>query len=220
MILCYCVENVNEGLALLRLAAAHGDLRSIYNLGLILRDTRSTEASHCLLLAARCGYIPAWQEKLTPTEMRDRFGDLDAPMLSKYLDPPCLNRLLARHYLECDRVKKHQTSHCWNPLCGRWAYKATSISRTQRRRLRGDRETNPTNVEAIVNNNEERYSIRPLLPELPNESIHQNHANSPLGKIRHTVQYQSCQIESGMKVSRMKMCSSCRRGKYVHGAAL
>lgn len=204
MILCYCFENVSEGLALLRLAASHGDLRSIYNLALILRDTRPTESSHCLILAARYGYIPAWQEKLTPTEMRARFGDLDASMLSKYLDPPCLNRLLGRHYLECNRMNKRQTSHCWNPLCGRWAYKATSSSR--RRQLLEE-----TNADA---NNCERFSIKSLLPELPNESVHQNHAVSPLGKMKRTLQYQCYGIESAMKVSRMKMCSSCRRAKY------
>lgn len=205
MILCYCLENVSEGLSLLRLAASHGDLRSMYNLALILRDTRPTESNHCLVLAARYGYVPAWQEKLTPTEMRARFGDLDASSLSKYLDPPCLSRLLGRHYLECNRVKKHQTSHCWNPMCGRWAYKATA-SRSERQRT--EREGND------ASSNDERYSIMPLLPELPNESVHQNHAISPLGKIKRTLQYQCYGVESGMKVSRMKMCSSCRRAKY------
>ena len=24
----------------------------------------------------------------------------------------------------CQRVRNYQTSHCWNHLCGRWAYKA------------------------------------------------------------------------------------------------
>ncbi|KAL7510766.1 hypothetical protein ACHAXN_009802 [Cyclotella atomus] len=204
MILCYCFENVSEGLALLRLAASHGDLRSIYNLALILRDTRPTEATNCLILAARYGYIPAWQEKLTPTEMRVRFGDLDAATLCKYLDPPCLNRLLGRHYLECNRVKRHHTSHCWNPLCGRWAYKATSARESRRRH---------DNATANDNSNE-RYSIRQLLPELPNESVHQDHSISPLGKMKRTLQYQCYGVESSMKVSRMKMCSSCRRAKY------
>ena len=211
MILCYCQENVNEGLALLRLAAGHGDLRSLYNLALILRDTRYFEANHYLLHAAKYGYIPAWQEKLTPPEMRARFGDLDASSLSKYLDPPCLNRLLGRHYLECNRAKKHQTSHCWNPLCGKWAYKATS-SRAERRRLQRE-ETNNTTADT-TSLSEERYSIRQLLPELPNESVHQNHAASPLGKFRRTIQHPCYGAEGLMKVSRMKMCSSCRRAKY------
>ena len=57
--------------------------------------------------------------------MRAQFGDLNANVLSQYLDPPCLNKLLGRHYISgCQRVRKCATSHCWNPLCGRWAYKA------------------------------------------------------------------------------------------------
>lgn len=204
MILCYCYENVSEGLSLLRLAASHGDLRSIYNLALILRDSRPTESKHWLLLAARYGYIPAWQEKLTPTEMRARFGDLDASTLSKYLDPPCLSRLLGRHYLECNRLNRRQTSHCWNPLCGRWAYKATSSSR--RNQLLEESNSHSSS--------HEMYSIKPLLPELPNESVHQNHAVSPLGRMKRTLQHQCFVGDRAMKVSRMKMCSSCRRAKY------
>ncbi|KAL3795016.1 hypothetical protein HJC23_006337 [Cyclotella cryptica] len=218
MILCYCLENVNEGLSLLRLAASHGDLRSTYSLAIILRDSRPSESNHCLSLAARCGYIPAWQEKLTPTEMRARFGDLDASKLSRYLDPPCLNRLLGRHYLECERVMKHQTSHCWNPLCGRWAYKATSSSRAERHRgltREGDnRDSSSSGIHSSSSN--KSFSIVSLLPLPANESIYQNHAMSPLGKIRKALQYQCHAVEGGMKVSRMKMCSSCRRGKTSH----
>lgn len=216
MILCYCHENVSEGLTLLRHAAMHGDLRSIYNLALILRDTRPTEANHWLYIACRYNYIPAWQEKLTPTEMRVRFGDLDASTLSAYLDPPCLSRLLGKHYLESKRVENQQTSHCWNPMCGRWAYKATASSRAeQRRRIqRGENEAASASVDATSNNSKERFSIRHMLPELPNESTQQNHAVSPLGKMRHTMQYRCYPIENGTKVSRMKMCSSCRRAKF------
>ena len=65
--------------------------------------------------------------------MRAQFGDLDANHLVRYLDPPCLNRLLGRHYLECQRVRKCQTSHCWNPLCGRWAYKALRVENVRQR---------------------------------------------------------------------------------------
>ena len=218
MILCFCLENVSEGLSLLRFAASHGDLRSMYSLSLILRDSRPAESNHCLALAAKYGYIPAWQEKLSLIEMRAKFGDLDAAKLSKYLDPPCLNRLLGRHYLESKRVRKHQTSHCWNPLCGRWAYKATASSRVDRHRrlMREGQEANSSSAGAANSSSGEgSFSIQSMLPQLPCESVHQNHATSPLGKIKRTLQYQCYSVEGGMKVSRMKMCSSCRRGEKI-----
>ena len=127
MILCYCHENIPEGVALLSHAAKSLHAPSLYALALILRDCRHTESNHYLDVAASLGYAPAWQEKLTPAEMRARFGDLDANALLQYMDPPCLNSLLGRHYLECSRVRRQQTSHCWNPLCGRWAFKALRV---------------------------------------------------------------------------------------------
>mmetsp|Transcript_16832 Transcript_16832/g.29680 ORF Transcript_16832/g.29680 Transcript_16832/m.29680 type:complete len:275 (+) Transcript_16832:849-1673(+) len=134
MILCYCHENISEGLALLRHAAESSThLPSIYALALILRDSRQIKSDYYLNIAASLGYASAWQKKLTATEMRAQFGDLDANHLVRYLDLPCLNRLLDRHYLECQRVRKCQASHCWNPLCGRWAYKALRVENVRQR---------------------------------------------------------------------------------------
>lgn len=116
IILCYCHENLKEGLSLLRLAASQNHLESSFTLSLLLRDAKPTEAAYYLNVAATGGYLPAWQEKLGPVEMRVRFGDLDAQSLESYLDAPCLNRLVSRHYVSSRRTRGNQTSHCWNPI--------------------------------------------------------------------------------------------------------
>eukprot|EP00565_Helicotheca_tamesis_P005415 CAMPEP_0185738166 /NCGR_PEP_ID=MMETSP1171-20130828/32198_1 /TAXON_ID=374046 /ORGANISM="Helicotheca tamensis, Strain CCMP826" /LENGTH=507 /DNA_ID=CAMNT_0028409293 /DNA_START=119 /DNA_END=1640 /DNA_ORIENTATION=- len=126
MIRSYCHGQVEQGASLLKLNSSLGCPRSLYALALILRDSRRNESRSYLSLAAQEGYLPAWQELLPAPEMKAKYGDLDAKVLRSYLDPPCLNRLLGRHYLYCRAVREVQTSHCWNPLCGRWAYKATA----------------------------------------------------------------------------------------------
>ncbi|KAL7528840.1 hypothetical protein ACHAXR_003524 [Thalassiosira sp. AJA248-18] len=327
MILCYCHENISEGIALLRLNATsvspsspspssspssssqqqqQHHLPSIYALALILRDSRSIESDYYLNVAASLGYAPAWQEKLTAAEMRAQFGDLDANKLVRYLDPPCLNRLLARHYLGCQRVRKHQTSHCWNPLCGRWAYKALRLENVVRgqqlqqgqggmggRRRRtverhqqllarlndlaaaedgGGNDDNHHQVIGVVGGAEDHhnifepfnandiggnhprhrhhhfveegqhqpspccqrpiFSIEPLLREIPSSSANEKSITnkqpasptssssasesppSPLEKIRQALRNKPRLTGHGLKVSRMKMCSSCRRAKY------
>ncbi|KAL7553109.1 hypothetical protein ACHAWF_016367 [Thalassiosira exigua] len=168
MIQCYCHENIPEGLALLRcnasqapstrrgrcsglgpVAALPPHAPSAYALALILRDSCRAESDVYLDLAASLGHLPAWQEKLTASAMRARFGgDVDASVLERHLDPPCLGRLLGRHHVRGEgggRAKgKRPTSHCWNPLCGRWAYKAlrgtdTMAQQQQLRRALWDR---------------------------------------------------------------------------------
>eukprot|EP00970_Alexandrium_tamarense_P013257 scaffold3296_cov280-Alexandrium_tamarense.AAC.5 len=209
MILCYCHENVNEGLSLLRHGACNGHLRSLYALSLILRDSRYEEANYYINVAADSGYKPAWQEKLTASEMRARFGDMDADALRQYLDPPCLNRLLSRHYVQCKRVRKNQTSHCWNPMCGRWGYKA--MSSTERRQQRAERGGSESNREEegkqIVHKCHARvFSIQSLLPQPSTEQALVGKDASPLETMRQILQTQ-CRIEEhGLKVARMKMC--------------
>jgi len=267
MILCYCHENISEGLALLRHAAASSThLPSIYALALILRDSRQVESDYYLNVAATLGYAPAWQEKLTAAEMRAQFGDLDADHLVRYLDPPGLNRLLGRHYLECQRVRKCQTSHCWNPLCGRWAYKALRVesARQQQQQNRGRTTVeliarlnelaaanpNDDNIQADISRaihhifepanahdmrdnhslavrgcsphqscQERRvFSIESLLVEIPEKTatttIPTAEELSPLEKLRQVLHNKPRLTGHGLKVSRMKMCSSCRRAKY------
>jgi hypothetical protein len=127
MILCYCHENVSEGMALLRHAAeSHSHPPSMYALSVILRDTSRVASDAYLHIASNeHDHLPSWQERLSTHEMRTRFGDVDAPTLAKYLDPSCLCRLLGRHYVECERTRVASTSHCWNAACGRWAYRST-----------------------------------------------------------------------------------------------
>jgi hypothetical protein len=127
MILCYCHENVSEGMALLRHAAElHSHPPSMYALSVILRDASRVASDAYLRIASNeHDHLPSWQERLSTHEMRIRFGDVDASILAKYLDPSCLCRLLGRHYVECERTRMASTSHCWNITCGRWAYRST-----------------------------------------------------------------------------------------------
>ena len=200
IILCYCYENISEGVAFLRYSADVGDhLPSCYALALILRDSRSVEADYYQSHACSLNYMPAWQERLTAAEMRAQFGDLDADKLIKYLDPPCLNKLLKRHYLECQRGRNHPTSHCWNPNCGRWAYKAFGET-------------------VLPNNLAQSCHIESLLPKVQEttssaKTSKDSSNTSPLEQLREYLRNKT-ECRDGFKVSRMKMCSSCRRAKY------
>lgn len=279
MISCYCHENLSEGIALLRHAASHDHLPSAYALALVLRDSRRAESDRCLARASSLGHAPSWQERLTAVEMRARFGDMDARRLSRYLDPPCLSDLLGRHYLGCRRARVRQTSHCWNPMCGRWAYKApraeggdeeeeeddnnndddydnndengarrragivgrravrnerVGIVRDDgidaRRRPLGARRgiLEPVNRDdvaaAVGNGGDDRtfaFSIESLLNDLPGGTSSGNGTDppppsepSPREKLLRALRNKSESSERELKVSRMKMCSSCRRAKY------
>ncbi len=280
MILCYCHENIPEGVALLSHAAKSLHAPSIYALALILRDSCHIESDRYLDIAASLGYAPAWQEKLTATEMRARFGDLDANSLLKYMDPPCLNSLLGRHYLECSRVRRHQTSHCWNPLCGRWAYKTLRVAgggdgaaaagdahqirmaRPQamwhERNGANHRDFGGVHVDNRIEHHQQQqlqplqarhdflepmngfdriaipfrdygysqqpprqplFSIQPLVAQLPNYMSSVNSSSSslepsPPNTLQEVLRNKPIAIGHGLKVSRMKMCSSCRRAKY------
>lgn len=219
MILCYCHENISEGLALLRLARDAGHLPSTYALALILRDSRHVESEHCLNIAAEKNYPPAWQEKLSAIEMRSKFGgrDLDASKLIHYLDSPCLIRLLGRHYLECQRVRKNQTSHCWNIHCGRWAYRAVPPLPQRPQDQGGILEPFNANDDATsersYHDRQRVFSIESLLPQ-SHTGVHNSSLSSPLQKLRECLENKPHTLGLGSKVSRMKMCSSCRRAKY------
>ena len=223
MILCYCHENIDEGVALLRLAREAGHLPSTYALSLILRDFCQVESDHCLRIAAERNYPPAWQEQLSASEMRAKFGeDLDAKSLTEYLDSPCLVRLLKRHYLECKRARKTQSSHCWNVMCGRWAYRAVAPTPLHPNDQRGDTHglLEPINLNDAMtenfNNRPRAFSIGSILPQSPTRTakVDLNHLLSPLDKILHCLECKPQNSAFGLKVSRMKMCSSCRRAKY------
>ena len=122
----YCHQDVKEGIRLLKHAASEGYVRASYALGLALRDTEPETAAKYMQTAADEEYLPALQELLPPREMKDKYGEPKADELRLHLDPICLNRLLTRYYTESAELRECNTSHCWNPLCGRWAFKANS----------------------------------------------------------------------------------------------
>jgi MYND finger len=125
MIKSYCHQDVETGIRLLKAAAADGYVRSSYALGLVLRDSQPEEATKYMKLAAGEGYLPALQELLPAREMKAKYGEPNADELRRHLDPICLNHLLGRHYVHSAELRELNTSHCWNPLCGRWAFKAS-----------------------------------------------------------------------------------------------
>eukprot|EP00566_Odontella_aurita_P005627 CAMPEP_0113550848 /NCGR_PEP_ID=MMETSP0015_2-20120614/14204_1 /TAXON_ID=2838 /ORGANISM="Odontella" /LENGTH=565 /DNA_ID=CAMNT_0000451689 /DNA_START=55 /DNA_END=1752 /DNA_ORIENTATION=+ /assembly_acc=CAM_ASM_000160 len=266
MLKAYCFDSPRHGIALLRMCADQGYVRAEYALGLILRDTNREESRHWLLQAAKGQHLPAYQEILPAQEVKARFGDLDAERLRGYLDFPCLNRLLGRHYVDSN-PRSVQTSHCWNPLCGRWAYKATpSVDRYLRHReararrqalesgspsdaaiddtfntgalyslLRGEGES--TTLRAAATSRQERGLPLPAgslcWPPLRGAAAAVGGSHPPLPWANHGTTDRvmaipppppaaagNSQGEDGddadwiLRVSRMKMCSSCRRAKY------
>jgi len=125
---CYCYQDLKNGILMLKMASARGLVRSSYTLGIILRDALVEEAARFMNIAASKGYLPALQEILPAREMKERFGEPNADELRRHLDPVGLNRLLLRDYVNSSELRGMNTSHCWNPLCGKWAYKASSNS--------------------------------------------------------------------------------------------
>lgn len=147
MIRTYCNDNCSHtfrsGIALLNHASKLGDVRSSYSLGLILRDGCKTWSASLLNSGCDLKYLPSCQELMSAVDIRDRFGDLDASMLEKFMDPRGLSRLLKQFYLNSQEIRFAQTSHCWNPLCGRWAFKASNAIML---------ETNPALVSTPLSN--------------------------------------------------------------------
>lgn len=162
MIKSYCHQDVETGICLLKKAATNGYVRSSYALGLVLRDSQPEDANMYMQLAAGEGYLPALQELLPAREMKAKYGEPNADELRRHLDPICLNLLLGRHYVHSAELRELNTSHCWNPLCGRWAFKASVSTNATTLRIRrtwgltfyrnGDGEAQPleTGVENAV----------------------------------------------------------------------
>jgi hypothetical protein len=124
----YCYQDLKNGILMLKMASSQGYHRSSYILGIILRDALPDEAAKYMDLAAASGYFPALQETLPAREMKERFGEPNAEELRRHLDHVCLNRLLLRDYVNSPELRGLNTSHCWNPLCGKWAYKASNTN--------------------------------------------------------------------------------------------
>lgn len=190
----YCNQDVEGGIALLRMASDQGYVRASYALGLVLRDTHVGEAASYMKIAADAGYIPALQETLSARTMKAKYGEPQADELRHYLDPLCLNRLLARHYVRAAGLRDLNTSHCWNPLCGRWAFKATmnmTQQTTRHRRHAAHRWAAARQYFGLGGST--ATSSRDNT-----ETSDTNEAHSP----------------HDIRVSRMKMCSRCCRAKY------
>jgi len=126
---------------MLKIASSGGFVRSSYTLGIIFRDAFAEEATRFMKIAASRSYFPALQEILPAREMKERFGEPNADELRRHLDPVGLNRLLLRDYVNSAELRGMNTSHCWNPLCGRWAYKASSNS-TDNSKSNGSNQSN------------------------------------------------------------------------------
>jgi len=205
MIKSYCHQDVERGIYLLKLASARGYVRSSYALGLILRDSLREQSSQQLQLAADKGYLPALQELLSAREMKAKYGEPDAEELRRHLDPICLNRLLGRYYLQSTDLQSVNTSHCWNPLCGRWAFKATMTSSGVAVRMRPPFSfaffTYPGGASSALDTQHVAAAVPPPVksPTQSSESSDGGEANANFLDLR---------------VSRMKMCSRCCRAKY------
>ena len=104
---------------------------------------------------------------------------------------------MKKHYVSSDTVRKCLTSHCWNPRCGSWAFKA-----------RG-----PVQDEGAVQNHPPAPQNFFLPPPNPNNPPNNP---SPTGALSETPtgSPQTSAFQVPVRVSRMKMCSSCQRAKY------
>jgi hypothetical protein len=230
---CYCYQDLKNGILMLKMGSSRGFVRSSYTLGIILRDALPGEAAHFMNLAASSGYLPALQELLPAREMKERFGEPNADELRRHLDPMCLNRLLLRDYVDSAELRGLNTSHCWNPLCGKWAYKATNANSAVRmRRPWGlvydvEGETDPFVDLGLVPPLGGRTAAglidgsRPLDIErnrLRHPASHSHEASMSRTKTScattvHALAWNEGDINVN-RVSRMKMCSRCCRAKY------
>lgn len=244
MIVTYCYGD-KIGVSLLKRTANRGCLRSAYALGLILRDSAKEESEYYLGRAIDSKFLPACQELFTSQQVKEMFGvgdnrDLDALTLKRYFDSVGLNRLLGRCYLQSSGVRRVQSSHCWNPMCGRWAFKATPYPHPNVQQ-RGNRSLPPLapHLEASLS------SLLPRSQQNCQNFMLNSHADSFTDTdtcgINTTTSKPNFTFTSGsekldfsaastcyptcddpisksnhkpFRVSRMKMCSQCRRAKY------
>jgi len=123
MIKCYCDEEVAAGVALLSQAAELDHLESIYSLGIVLRDSDREESMRIMMRAHEMGSLAATLEVLPANQVRKIHGGLTAEELRLHLGPFNLGKMLRRYFVDSSKKRTSSSSHCWNPACGRWAYK-------------------------------------------------------------------------------------------------
>ena len=202
MIAAYC-HGDKVGVNILRKNADMGCLRSAYTLGLILRDSEKKLSEKYLSHAIDCSYLPACQELLSSQDVKAKFGDLDYHSLKQFFDPIALNKLLGRTYLQSPLVRGVSTSHCWNPCCGRWALKATQNN------SRGPQLQYPSKYLPPLSKDLERKLL-----DLVGEDYKDYENKEVLSTQVAIPRTPRTPCERSFRVSRMKMCSSCRRAKY------
>mmetsp|Transcript_29594 Transcript_29594/g.68880 ORF Transcript_29594/g.68880 Transcript_29594/m.68880 type:complete len:261 (+) Transcript_29594:743-1525(+) len=215
----YCGQGVESGVNILKAAAAQGYVRASYALGLVLRDSHPKEATEYMAAAANARYIPALQEVLPPRQMKAQFGEPCAEELRRHLDPLCLNRLLSRHYVKSADLREVNTSHCWNPLCGRWAFKAVTVAPGA---IRGFRRHAAHRAAALSRQHENIDLSDPAAletNEASSPSIFNLSGLSPISNAASTNIVSETETPRSLdvmdiRVSRMKMCSRCCRAKY------
>jgi hypothetical protein len=164
--------------------------------------------------------------------MKERFGEPNADELRRHLDPMCLNRLLLRDYVNSAELRGLNTSHCWNPLCGKWAYKATKANASVRMRrpwglvydLEGEADppvvdvgiappSGGRSVVGFVDGVTARSTERNrLLQAASTEAASTSSDATPKQSVQ-ALAWREGEIKVD-RVSRMKMCSRCCRAKY------
>lgn len=210
---------------MLKIASQRGYVRSSYTLGIILRDALPGEASHFMNLAASTEYLPALQEILPAREMKQRFGEPNADELRRHLDPMCLIRLLLRDYVDSAELRGLNTSHCWNPLCGRWSYKATTNpnSALRMRRPLGVYDLEGESEPPIDHTTVPSPRGRSIVCSVNGSQTFGGNGGHPSPRSL-TPRAHACKAIQALaweqgnvkvdRVSRMKMCSRCCKAKY------
>jgi len=219
----YCHQDVERGIFLLKTASSNGYVRSSYALGLVLRDSKPEDATAYMRLAAVKGYLPALQELLPAREMKAKYGEPNADELRRHLDPICLNLLLGRHYVQSAELRELNTSHCWNPLCGRWAFKASfnangaelRIRRPRRLAFIGNGGTQPVGIAGnFLPMAEDGSRARPSDGDTRVDSSGVSYVPSQHQPRTDQIAVAPTAAPVDIRVSRMKMCSRCCRAKY------
>jgi len=105
MIKCYCDEDVQEGVKLLRQGLEYEHLECMYSLGIILRDMDRQESKRILLRAHELGCLPATLEVLPAALVRKLHGDVPAEELRLHLGPIPLGKLLRRYFVDESKTR-------------------------------------------------------------------------------------------------------------------
>jgi len=123
MILIYCHDDVQTGMQWLEAAAECDHDEALYALGIITRDAQRERSMTLMERAHKLGFFPATMEVMNARGLREAHGEPTAEELRAYLGPSSLNRLMRKYFCDFSKFRSASSSHCWNPLCGRWAYK-------------------------------------------------------------------------------------------------